>query len=48
MGSSNNGNLWLKSKQENRLSTWELTMTYNFVGRSSMSFARMKVLWDTS
>ena len=44
LGSSSNGKLWSRSRLENRLSAWELTMTWNFMGKNSMSFVRMKVL----
>ena len=44
LGSSSNGKLWSRSRLENRLSAWELTMTWNSMGKNSMSFVRMKVL----
>ena len=48
LGSSRNGKSWSRSRLENRSSAWELTMAWNSMGKSLMSFARMKVLWDTA
>ena len=46
LGSSNNKNVWSGSKLENKLDAKASTMTWNSMGKSSISFARMKVLWD--
>ena len=42
--SSSNRKPWSKSRLENISSAWELTIACNFVGKNSMSSARMKIL----
>ena len=37
LGSLSNGKLWLRSWQKDRSNAWELTVTWNYVGMSSMS-----------